>query len=197
MGVHVRGKYINCLWAGLVVMGAALAHETAIADDEGMDSTSYRNASVTLDLALQGYIRPHCSIKLDTRDVHEILTDEAGSTDFGFDVNCNQRLSVEIKSQNGGLLHENWQNILFSPGFADRIAYDLEFSVEAEGAEPVRVNSLDIVNMPGGGSIGVTPFESRGNVQINWSPEVPLIAGSYGDVIEIRVTGEGGMGGRS
>ena len=174
-----------------------MAHGRTVVDGQGLDSHSYRNASVTLDLALQGYIRPHCSIKLDTRDVHEVLTDQAGTTEFGFDVNCNQRLRVEIQSQNGGLLHENWQNILHSPGFTDRVAYDLEFSVEADGAEAVRVNSKDIVNMPGGGSIGVTPFESRGNIQINWSPEVPLIAGSYGDVIEIRVTGEGGMGGRS
>ena len=193
----MRISILTCLLAGAVSFGLASAGDyNQLSSVSPVGKHSY-HSSTTLDLGIHGYIKPHCALHLDVKDIRETLTDDSGSTHVGFDVNCNQRLSVEIKSQNGALLHENWQRLISSPGFTDRVPYELEFSVGVDGAQPIQVNSRDIANMPRGGSTGVVPYQARGKRQLNWSPELPLIGGNYGDVIEIRVTGEGGMGGHS
>ncbi len=186
----------TCLLAGAGSFGLASAGSYTGAQS-AYSKPQHTQSTTTLDLGIKGYIKPHCSLHLDTNDVHQTLTDGAGSARVGFDVNCNQRLAVRIKSQNGALLHESWQSLETSPGFTERVPYELEFSVGVDGAHPIHVSSQDVVNTPLGGSTGVIPYHARGKLQFNWSPEAPLIGGNYGDVIEIRVTGEGGRGGRS
>jgi len=191
----MRTVISTCLLAGAASFGLVSAG-SATGMSEGFSSSKYSHSAATLELDIKGYINPHCALHLDTYDLHRTLTDGAGSARIGFDVNCNQRLAVKIKSQNGALLHENWHSLQMSPGFTDRVPYELEFSVSVDGAHPIHVNSQDVANTPLGGSTGVIPYHARGKLQFNWSPEVPLIGGRYGDVIEIHVTGEGGMGGR-
>lgn len=192
----MRAFISTCLIAGTVSVGLTSA-SSATGSQDVKSSSSYSHSAATLELAIKGYIKPHCALHLDTHDLHQTLTDGAGSARVGFDVNCNQRLGIRIKSQNGALLHENWQSLQTSPGFTHRVPYELEFSVGVDGAQPIHVNSQDIAETPLGGSTEVIPYHARGKLQFNWSPEAPLIGGNYGDVIEIRVTGEGGMGGRS
>lgn len=190
----MRATVLTCLLTGLISFGHASAGESIPSTALSKGGHSH-HSSETLKLGITGHIKPRCALSLDTNDLHQVLTDSAGSARVGFDVNCNQRLAVQIKSQNGALLHDSWQSLRSSPGFTDRVPYELEFSVGVDGARSIHVNSADIANLPLGGSTGVIPYQARGKLQFNWSPELPLIGGNYGDVIEIRVTGEGGMGG--
>jgi len=67
--------------------------------------------------------------------------------------------------------------------------------LQTAGTRTLRFDSEDIKDAPGRGHFGVIPHETTGDLQIRWSPTETLIAGTYGDVIEIRVTGDSGLNG--
>ena len=153
--------------------------------------------STTIELGIEGFIKPHCIIEFDSSRSNIPLTAKAGQYTQSFEVDCNQHLSVEMQSLNGAFLHENSKLLIQSPEFTDRVNYQVDFAVSAPGASVVSARSQDMFENPVVGSIGVIPFKTKGNLHFSWSPDKPLIAGEYGDVIEIRVTGDGGMNGRS
>lgn len=151
--------------------------------------------AVDLKLALDGYVKPHCTIDIPDNKVWFTLLDEAGSASVDFAVNCNQYLKVEITSQNGGLRHEAFNRIPDYAGFSEFVPYDLSLAINAPDAKTLSFESEQIQTTPGRGSIDVIPYSADGTLDLSWSPDEPLIAGEYRDVIEIRVTGDGGSSG--
>jgi len=167
----------------------------AHASSAGQDSRgSAIPASVNLELAVRGYIKPRCELRLDSNQIHAVLTDGNGSASVDLKVNCNQRLSVSMQSRNGGLMHEKHGIWDTSTGFTGFVPYQLTFDVKARGTSPIVVESKQIQAVPGGGSIGAIPYRADGKLSLNWKPEGNLFGGRYGDVIEIRVSGEGETG---
>jgi hypothetical protein len=150
-------------------------------------------ADATATLEITGKISPRCAIDLHRVTINRTLTDGAGGQQFDFSVDCNQRLVVNMSSLNGGLKLESSRPNVAAPGFITFLPYIATFNVAAPGAKPV---SFESERMIGGasGSIGVAPFEAKGSLDLRWTPEAPLIAGSYNDVIEIRVSGAGESG---
>ena len=141
-------------------------------------------------LTVVGQVSPKCSIDLDSDTVDHQLTDGPGRERVGLSVDCNQRLVVNMQSQNGGFLHESGRRDSGSPQFISLVPYQTTFEVDSAGAAPVSFRS-DQMLAGASGSVGVTPFKARGALILDWSPEKPLLGGSYSDVIEIRVSGEG------
>lgn len=148
--------------------------------------------TVDLKLKLDGFIKPHCSIDIPDNKAWFYLYDEADSASVDFAVNCNQPLKVEISSRNGGLRHEAFDRIPDYEGFSEFVAYSLSLAIDAPDAEKLNFESEHIQTTPGRGSIGVIPYSADGTLGLSWMPDEPLIAGEYRDVIEIRVTGDGG-----
>jgi hypothetical protein len=143
-------------------------------------------------LEVVGQISPRCSINLQSGNIGQALTDAPGSERVGFSVDCNQRLSVNLHSLNGGFLHESGHPTSASPAFISFLPYTATFQVAASGASPISFRSDQMVAGTGAtGSIGIAPFKAQGELILNWSPEKPLLGGAYSDVIEIRVSGEG------
>lgn len=156
-------------------------------------STPALAADTTATLTVTGKISPHCAIALDRTSIDATLTDGPGSDQLGFSVNCNQPLAVRMSSLYGGLKLKTSRNDVDSPGFTSFLPYTATFEVAAAGAKPVSFRSK---RMMGGasGSIGVTPYRAKGSLDLSWNPEAKLIGGSYSDVIEIRVSGDGETG---
>ena len=150
-------------------------------------------ADAVATLEILGHISPKCSIDLQDSTIVRELTDGPGSEQVGLSVDCNQRLVVNLRSQNGGFLHESGHRDSGSPGFISLLPYTATFEVDASGASPVTFRSDEMI-AGASGSIGVAPYAARGELVLNWSPEKPLIGGAYNDVIEIRVSGEGETG---
>jgi len=183
------------IWlAALASTGIAVAFsQPAI----GSDSRGYEVADSTADLKLKldGFIKPYCSIDIPDDKLWFPIYDEAGDSSVAFNVNCNQDLKVEISSLNGGLQHAAFHRIPDYDGFSEFLPYNLSFAIDAANAQALNFQSEQIKAAPGRGSIGIIPYSASGRLDLSWAPSEPLIAGEYRDVIEIRVTGDGGSNG--
>jgi hypothetical protein len=181
------------MWlAAMASIGIAVtSSQTAIAKS----GHNKADESVDLKLRLDGYIKPHCSINIPNKKLWFYIRDEAGQASIDFEVNCNQPLNVEVSSKNGGLKHTAFNRIPDYDGFSEFVPYELSLAVDAPDAKTLNFESEHIQVMPGGGSIGVIPYSANGTLDLSWLPEEPLIAGEFRDVIEIRVTGDGGANG--
>jgi hypothetical protein len=167
--------------AGLFGLLATLCAAPAFAAD----------ADATLEI--RGRISPRCAVEFSAAAVHVDLTDSAGSEQVPFSVDCNQPLVVHMTSHNGGLMHSSHKSGVRSPGFTSLLRYTATFSVDAGNTRPVAFES-DRMMAGASGSIGAAPYRAQGSLDLNWTPEAPLLGGRYGDVIEIRVSGEGETG---
>lgn len=164
-------------------------------------STDYNGYAVAdeskdLQLKLDGYIKPHCSIDIPDNKLWFPIYDEAGYSSVEFNVNCNQALNVEINSRNGGLQHIAFNRIPDYEGFSEFVPYNLSFAIDAANAQALNFQSEQIKAAPGRGSIGIIPYSASGSLDLSWATNEPLIAGEFRDVIEIRVTGDGGTNGQ-
>jgi len=179
-------------------MGLVAAALAAILTGPVAMATSYPSygtnhpAQVDLKLKLFGKIKPHCEIHLPKEKLWFEMTDAADMRSVSFDLNCNQPLKVEVSSLNGGLEHTSHDRLPDYPGFTSFVEYDLDISLRAPGTNALRFESEDISNDPGRGHFGAIPHDTKGDLKISWSPSETLIAGEYGDVIEIRITGDSG-----
>jgi hypothetical protein len=122
--------------------------------------------------------------------ISALLSDASGRKSVGFEVYCNQTLSVIMTSANGGLEHPTRKRQENFPGFGNFVPYTARFSVNANEAQPVAVSSQAMLG-GAGGSIGTTPYRATGALEFSWTTEQPLLGGTYTDIIEIRVTGAG------
>ena len=174
----------------LVLSQSSLAFGTGVSHH-----TTHTPSFVDLKLKVFGYIKPHCEISLPDEKLWFDMTDDADMKSVAFDLNCNQPLKVEVSSLNGGLKHEAHSRLADYAGFTSFIEYDLDLALQTAGTRTLRFDSEDIKDAPGRGHFGVIPHETTGDLQIRWSPTETLIAGTYGDVIEIRVTGDSGLNG--
>ena len=199
MGLKMWIKHVRLVCV-CTLLGAATASHTlepnsvsatrsAIGGTYG--HTGQGHHSKTLRLKLKGHVRPHCGIGLENQQIFENLTDGPGHRVIAFEVDCNEELQIEMRSLNGGLQHENASLIGVQPGFLTLLPYDLSVNVQASNAQTVNVGSQEIKNIFRGGSIGVIPYRTSGQLELRWSPENPLIGGRYRDVIEIRTSGKG------
>jgi len=146
-------------------------------------------ADITLDIS--GHIKPKCDLLIAEKQISLTLGKTAGYRDMDIQIDCNQTLSIEMQSLNGGLLNEKADFLSSSSGFTEILPYDLEFTVPAAGADLIRVESENIKGVMRGGSTGVTPFKAKGNLRVRWTPEQTLLGGRYSDVIEIRASNIG------
>jgi len=147
---------------------------------------------VDLELKLFGKIKPRCEIHLSKEKLWFEMTDDASLRSLPFDINCNQPLKIEVSSRNGGLEHSSHDRIPTYPGFTSFLEYDLDLALQAPGTNNLHFDSEDITNEPGRGHFGAIPHDTKGELQISWTSTETLIAGTYGDVIEIRITGDSG-----
>lgn len=157
----------------------------------GSSYVSIAPTTQTLDLAVGGYIKPHCSFELGNEYVRVELNDRANSTSIPFNLDCNVPLEFSVESQNGALDHAAIDRIDSYPGFQARLPYDVDLDFDVPNANRLSFESEDIQAVPGTGQLQVIPYQSGGHVRLNWNPEAPLLAGKYNDIIRIRVTGDG------
>jgi hypothetical protein len=154
-------------------------------------SVAVAEPTIDMTLSVTGHISPRCEFDLPDNSVNVRLTDRAGRASLPFTVDCNQPLSLSVSTRNGGLKLRSSEGFTASPGFISHLPYRLDFSVDAANAQPLSFDSDDIQSVPGTGGFGVIPFSTQGSLALSWSPELPLIGGEYGDVIEIRISGNG------
>jgi len=154
---------------------------------------SYDNApTADLELTIQGQIAPKCTVNIEADHTELDLTNTSGFADISVDVDCNEELYVELQSLNGGFELESRRK--FSPdtnGFTSFIPYTANFSVDAPYALPLQIKSASMKGQRQGGTIGVVPFQTSGNLRLNWSLESQLYGGRYSDVIEIHTSSRG------
>ncbi len=172
----------------VLLLGGALAAQAETLENKPKAHT------VTLDLALAGYIKPACHFDLDDAALALVLDDRAGNRIVPFQLDCNVPVSFEVESAHGGMRHAALDRLPATDAFQVELPYNLEFSFDAENASSFAMSSADIAVTPGAGTPGVIPYKSRGRVRLDWMPERPLVAGQYRDVIRIRVIGDGPAG---
>ncbi|MEP7350743.1 MAG: hypothetical protein ABI668_12455 [Sphingorhabdus sp.] len=143
-----------------------------------------------LELGIVGHISPKCEISLPNRRIQTELTDGPGSETVAFRINCNQTLSVTMTSANGGFEHPARDRNENFAGFMNFLPYRAAFMVNADDAQPVIAESEAMLG-GAGGSIGTVPYDASGTLELSWNPELPLLGGTFEDVIEIRVSGAG------
>ena len=159
------------------------------------DSAQAASSDASLSLNLHGSITPRCTMSLDDSRLHVTMSGSTGSASVGASVDCNDTMRVDFRSRNGALVHSYADTLMDSPGFTARVPYNMTLDVAAPGAVPVSVASED-ATAETGGSIGVIPYSSRANLRVDWRAEEEPFGGTYGDVIEIRVSIAGDTGGR-
>ena len=166
------------------------------ADAEGVSGPEQASSSeASLSLELSGRIAPRCTMSLDDTRLHVLMEGRTGSASVGASVDCNDTMRVDFRSRNGALVHSDADNLMSSPGFTARVPYSMTLDVAAPDAVPVTVSSED-ATAETGGSIGVVPYSSRAKLRVDWRAEEEPFGGTYGDVIEIRVSIAGDTGGR-
>jgi hypothetical protein len=151
-------------------------------------------AAATVDLRIEGHISPKCEISLPNRVVQVTLTEAAGQRDVPIEVDCNQRLSVELHSLNGGLAHSTRASGVTFDGFANLVRYQATFSLARAGGMSISADSAAMLS-GAGGTTGITPFKTQAILNLAWRPDSTLLGGDYQDLIEIRVSGAGEDGG--
>ena len=163
---------------------------------EGVSATSSQASSdVSLSLDVSGHIAPRCVMTMDSARMDVVMSHRKGSASLGASVDCNDAMRVDFTSRNGALIHTGADVLMDSPGFTSRVPYDVTLDVAAPGAVPVTVASEDAGVAATGGGIGVVPFDSRAQLRVDWRAEEEPFGGTYGDVIEIRVSIAGDTGG--
>ena len=166
-----------------------------LASAEGVSSPGQATSSeASLSLELSGRIAPRCTMSLDGSRLHVLMEGRTGSASLGASVDCNDTMRVDFRSRNGALVHSQADTLMSSPGFTARVPYSMTLDVAAPGAVPVTVASENAITETGGG-IGVVPYSSRANLRVDWRAEEEPFGGTYGDVIEIRVSIAGDTGG--
>jgi len=183
------------LAAATAILILSLSTGTASMAGSHSSSPSTYPSSVDLELKLFGKIKPSCEIHFPKEKLWFEMTDDADMRAVTFDLNCNQPLKVEVSSRNGGLQHSAHDRLPTYPGFTSFVEYDLGLALQAPGTNDLRFDSEDIKSEPGRGHFGAIPHDTKGELKISWVPTENLIAGTYGDVIEIRVTGDSGSNG--
>jgi hypothetical protein len=173
----MKANLWGCLWLACM---ASAANADGGHDGDGKE----------LELTITGHISPKCEIRLPNRALNVQLFDRAGSDQLGFALDCNQVMNVTLVSQNGGLEHDTHARGEAFDGFLNFLPYTATFSVNANGAQAISASS-EAMRGGAGGSVGVVPHGTTGTLELGWNPELPLVGGTYQDVIEIRVTGAG------
>ena len=162
---------------------------------EGVSTpASQASSDASLSLELSGRIAPRCTMTLDDTRLDVVMSHRAGSASIGANVDCNDAMRVDFTSRNGALVHSGAEILMDSPGFTSRVPYDMTLDVSAAGAVPVTVSSEEARSTAGGG-IGTVPYNSRAQLRMDWRAEEEPFGGTYGDVIEIRVSIAGDTGG--
>ena len=165
------------------------------ASAEGFSVPAQESSSdASLSLELTGHIVPRCTMAVDDTRLGAIISERTGRVSVGASVDCNDAMRVDFRSRNGALVHSAANTLTDSPGFTSRIPYSMTLDVAAPGAAPVTVSSEEAISSAGG-EIGAVPFSSRAELRVDWRAEEEPFGGTYGDVIEIRVSIAGDTGG--
>lgn len=168
---------------------AAIAFGLAFALPASAWCHSKGSSQVDLALSIYGKISPKCELALNDRNIDVILTDKAGTASLPFTLDCNQKMSVQLRSLNGGLQHEALGSAPKYAGFVNFVPYTATFQVNADGAQPFSAESKRMTSAVQG-HIGRGSSQTTGAISFAWEATPPLLGGRYKDVIEIRVSGD-------
>lgn len=178
---------LRSIAAAVIIVAATLGTPAFAHSYDG--ANSYDGAKSTLELKIRGKISPKCEISLSKKAVEVVLNDHAGTESLPFRIDCNQRMSVVMRSLNGGLQHVDIGREARFPGFANYVPYRATFALDSNGAVPVSARSEEM-STGAGGSLSVVPYQTTGSLNLAWDEGLPLLGGQYRDVIEIRVSGD-------
>jgi hypothetical protein len=174
--------------ARAVFASAALA--MAVATSSVSAQANERDDQATLRLNVSGTIASRCMISFaDTRIVLN-LGAAVGQVRLPFDVDCNDRMSVQLRSRLGALQHERSASIIPSVGFGSEQPYRLSLALgSGEGSRSYE--SRDIFAAPAVYETAAIPGVTTGQLSVAWERSQPLLGGRYYDIIEIRVSAAG------
>lgn len=156
-------------------LGASFASAPALAGST--------NETLTLDVT--GYISPACSIALPP--IHNVgELSRAGQAAIPFTLDCNQPLSFEVHSEQGGLRHESIDDYIVRY----RARLELLDDAAAVGRE---IASEDMYASPAIDRLSdATPFDENGRLVVRWDDTAQTIAqGTYRDVVTITLVLDG------
>lgn len=168
----------------LVAIGAMAVTTKANATAAGPAGT------VMLTLDVEGTIPQRCTLDIAEDSIRLTLGRGPGSRSVPVSIDCNDRMAVSIKSDEGGLLHSKAATMLPNPGFDNFLPYDLALRVPSAGAT-LRWSSRDIKDVAETETTNRVPGIARGELDFSWAPRRPLIGGDYADHVEIRVSAAG------
>ncbi len=137
--------------------------------------------SETLTLDVAGHISPACSISLPP-SYHVGELSAAGQAAIPFSLNCNQSLSYALRSEQGGLRHEDLDAYLVPY----RARLELLDDAAAVGRD---IESARIQGATEQARLGdAPPFDESGRLIIHWdNPNGLLVRGTYRDTLTITL----------
>jgi hypothetical protein len=169
-----------CAFMALMGVATPVAAHSADADAD----------RATLRLDVSGTIAPRCVISLADAQLQLALVNATGNVRLPFDVDCNDRMAVQLRSRNGALIHERSATLIPSAGFDSQQPYRLSISIGAGETSPT-YESRDLFAAPAVFETSGIPGVTSGQLAVSWSRSQPLLGGDYHDVIEIRVSAAG------
>jgi hypothetical protein len=175
------------LLLGLLIAGLLAAVSPSVAPAEEIDGLK------SLNVSLYGRLDERCAVgAIDSVDFGD-LTRPGGRAHSQVSLDCNLPISVTVSAAHGALANDHYPT--GQGAYAGSVLYSLGFMV------PVRRPSRDVVlrNFRGGDLIGAGQTFTTGDgiavdgMSLEVSLEKPtaeagLLAGSYGETIEITVT---------
>lgn len=177
-------------------MMVAVAIATGLTFGAGVPAKAGSEGSVeTLRLRIAGTIPARCAIGFSDRRAELALERASGTFDLPFSVDCNDLMTVRVKSRFGAMVHVQKPDIQPSPGFGQEQPYRIALALQGGAVSPT-FESRDIRDVPGTFSTESVPGTTTGKLSLSWRRTQPLLGGEYNDILEIRVSGAGETDGR-
>lgn len=174
----------------------AVAIATGLTIGTGIPAKAHNDGSTeTLRLRIAGEIPARCAIGFSDRRAELALERSSGTFDLPFSVDCNDLMTVSVKSRFGAMLHAQAPDIQPSPGFDQEQPYRVALRLQGHAVSPT-FESRDIRDVPGTFSPDTVPGVTTGELSLSWRRSQPLLGGEYSDILEIRVSGAGETDGR-
>ncbi len=148
-----------------------------------------------LQLDVTGQIAARCEILNFGAGDATIDLEAGGTKSFGFDIDCNLPMRLELSSKNGALVNEAMQALAAKAnGWVASIPYRATVAIDSIGFSET-ADSADLLGGIAYSTGSQIPFETNGELTVELEqPAGPLPAGRYEDVITITVSADAGAG---
>ncbi len=168
------------LFAVIGTLALAAAGQTASAGDQ-------------LKLKLIGQLPETCElVDIGSEVRRQIDLSTSGSDTLDFEIDCNQPVTVTLRSENGALVNQNpaFRSLSDGAQWIAEVPYVATISVDRVGLR----GQADSRDMNGRGvsfSSRQIPFDSPASVTLAWRQVGPnLLSGNYGDVVRVTVSAD-------